>query len=115
MCSFEARMRASNLTAQELLSIRQLRIGKGQDGGHDALKTALFVNDADDLPGELHRRRRIFTICSSLNRVFFMAPSLPVRAIFLGFRWADNRPAGQYVRTNDATHKRTRASPLKPA
>jgi hypothetical protein len=26
-----------------------------------------------------------------------MTPSLPVGAIFLGIRWADNRPAGHFI------------------
>ena len=34
------------------------------------------------------------TICSSVNRVFFMAPSLAEGAILSGFSWSENRQAG---------------------
>jgi D5 N terminal like/Transposase IS116/IS110/IS902 family len=39
--------------------------------------------------------RRIVTICSSVNRVFFMAPSVAEGAILSSFSWSENRQAGQ--------------------
>ena len=43
--------------------------------------------------------RRIVTICSSVNRVFFMAPSLSEGAILSSVSWSENGQAGQ-VATN---------------
>ena len=39
--------------------------------------------------------RRIVTICSSVNRVFFMAPSLSEGAILSSVSWPENHTAGQ--------------------
>ena len=39
--------------------------------------------------------RRIVTICSSVNRVFFMAPSLSKGAILSSVNWPEKRQAGQ--------------------
>jgi hypothetical protein len=39
--------------------------------------------------------RRILTICSSENRVFFMAPSFPSGPSSQSLRWYGVRPAGQ--------------------
>src|ERR1051326_612258 len=38
--------------------------------------------------------RRIATICSSVNRVFFMAPSGSEGAILSSFKWSEKRQAG---------------------
>ena len=40
--------------------------------------------------------RRIVTICSSVNRVFFMRSSWVEGAILSGFPWSEKRQAGQY-------------------
>jgi hypothetical protein len=47
--------------------------------------------------------RRILTICSSVNRVFFIAPPLPVGAIFLSFSWYGKCQAGHMAR-NTTSH-----------
>jgi hypothetical protein len=51
-----------------------------------------------DLPDPQRRwsaSRRIATICSSVNRVFFMAPHRAEGAILSSFSWSENRQAGQ--------------------
>ena len=51
-----------------------------QDSGHHSQKSA---------------SRRIVTICSSVNRVFFMAPPCLEDAILSSVSWSENRQAGQ--------------------
>ncbi|WP_205787632.1 hypothetical protein, partial [Burkholderia sp. Ac-20344] len=49
--------------------------------------------------------RRIVTICSSVNRLFFMTSFSPLEAILSTFRWSENSRAGQPrigVQTEDA-------------
>ena len=41
------------------------------------------------------RHRRIVTICSSLNRLFFMAPPRPEDAMLSSVSWSEKRQAGQ--------------------
>ena len=43
---------------------------------------------------------RIVTICSSVNRVFFMAPPGLEDAILSSVSWSENRQAGQVVMIN---------------
>jgi hypothetical protein len=45
--------------------------------------------------GVLSASRKILTICSSENRVFFMAPSVPEGPLSQSINWTENRPAGQ--------------------
>src|SRR6202012_6141722 len=49
---------------------------------------------ATSTPGALSASRRILTICSSLNLVFFMVISLPERPLSQSINWTENRPAG---------------------
>ena len=44
----------------------------------------------------LSASRRIVTICSSVNRVFFMAPSLSEGAILSSVSWPENHPASHH-------------------
>jgi hypothetical protein len=39
--------------------------------------------------------RRLVTMCSSVNRVFFMRSSWVEGAILSGFSWSEKQPAGQ--------------------
>jgi hypothetical protein len=43
------------------------------------------------------------TICSSVNRVFFMAPSVARGAILSSFSWSENRRAGHQCRATVET------------
>src|SRR3984893_12070914 len=52
---------------------------------------------ATSVTGTWSASRRIFTICSSLNRVFFMAPSLPVEPSSQRISWYENRLAGHLL------------------
>lgn len=61
----------------------------------DALAIVEARRLATSATGAWSASRRIFTICSSLNRVFFMAPRSLARAIFSRIKRSDNRQAGQ--------------------
>jgi hypothetical protein len=50
---------------------------------------------AGHLRGDLSASRRILTICSSENLVFFMVPSVPEGPLSQSINWTENRPAGQ--------------------
>ncbi|MCW0171396.1 hypothetical protein OIV51_20490, partial [Burkholderia pseudomallei] len=39
--------------------------------------------------------RRMVTICSSVNRLFFMTSFSPLEAILSSFNWSENSRAGQ--------------------
>src|ERR1039458_7648903 len=52
---------------------------------------------ATSATGVLSASRRILTICSSENLVFFMAPSVPEGPLSQSINWTENRPARQNV------------------
>ena len=73
---------------------------------------AVLLGDIRNWP--LVGSRRIVTICSSVNRVFFMAPSLAEGAILSGFNWSENRRVGSSPCDHARNYARVPGAGIKP-